>query len=108
MRLALTAVVAALVASAGATATQSAAGADALVFGGLGTWVDIYDGGLYAAPERTASRMAARGVETVWIETANYHASADVVNPPRLGRLVDALHAHGVRVVAWYLPGHVQ
>ena len=26
----------------------------------------------------------------------------------RLGRFVDALHARGVRVVAWYLPGHVK
>jgi hypothetical protein len=77
------------------------------VFGGLGTWTDIYDGGVYATPEATAARMAARGVETVWAETANYRAGADVVQPAALGRLVDALHARGIRVVAWYLPGHV-
>ena len=91
-------------AGTGGAATQ----ADASVFGGLGTWVDIYDGGVYAAPERTAQRIAARGVRTVWIETANYRAGADVVKPAALGRLVDALHARGVRAVAWYLPGHVQ
>jgi hypothetical protein len=78
------------------------------VFGGLGTWVDIYDGGVFAAPEATARRIAARGVDTVWVETANYRAAADVVKPGALGRFVDALHARGVRVVAWYLPGHVQ
>ena len=77
------------------------------VFGGLGTWVDIYDGGVYAAPEATARRIAARNVETVWVETANYGASSDVVKPGPLGRFVDALHARGVRVVSWYLPGHV-
>jgi hypothetical protein len=41
------------------------------------------------------------------VETANYRASTDVVKPVQLGRLVEALHLRGVRVVAWYLPGHV-
>ena len=43
----------------------------------------------------------------MWAETANYRASADVVQSARLGRFVEALHARNVRVVAWYLPGHV-
>ena len=46
--------------SIGAAAAPAADSADASVFGGLGTWVDIYDGPVYAAPERTAQRMAAR------------------------------------------------
>ncbi len=90
-----------------ATTAPAAREADPGVFGGLGTWVDIYDGGVYAAPERTAARIAARGVTTVWAETSNYKAATDVVEPVKLGRLVDALHASGVKVVAWYLPGHV-
>jgi len=77
------------------------------VFRGLGTWVDIYDGALFAAPEQTASRIAARGVKVVWVETANDRSAVDVVRPAELGRLVDSLHARGIRVVAWYLPGHV-
>jgi hypothetical protein len=108
VRVALLALAASLaVASAGAASAPAAKRADASVFGGLGTWVDIYDSAVYAAPERTAQRIAARGVDVVWAETANYGASVDVVQPARLGRLVDALHAQGVRVVAWYLPGHV-
>jgi hypothetical protein len=75
------------------------------VFSGLATWVDIYDGGVYADPEGTAARIAARGVRTVFAETANYRVPADVVKPLQLGRLVEALHARGVSVVAWYLPG---
>lgn len=98
-----------LIACSGAVSTGAEAkSADADVFGGLGTWVDIYDKAVYAAPERTAARMAARGVKTVWAETANYGAATDVVDPVRLGGLVEALHARGVRVVAWYLPGHVK
>ena len=99
---------AAAICSIGAATAPAADRADASVFGGLGTWVDIYDGPVYAAPERTAQRMAARRVKTVWVETANYGASVDVVDPVRLGRLVDALHARGIRAVAWYLPGHVR
>jgi hypothetical protein len=103
----LAVVVCAVIASAGATSAAPAQQDDDSVFGGLATWVDIYDGSVYAAPELTARRIAARGVTTVWAETANFGATADVVKPIPLGRLVDALHAQGVKVVAWYLPGHV-
>jgi hypothetical protein len=105
---ALAILVTALVSSIAAAAAPAAKRADASVFGGLGTWVDIYDGPVYASPDGTAQRIAVRHVRTVWVETANDGATADVVNPTQLGRLVDALHARGVRVVAWYLPGHVK
>ena len=108
LRVVICAVLAAAISSVGAASAPAAERADASVFGGLGTWVDIYDGAVYAAPERTAQRMAARRVRTVWVETANYGASVDVVDPVRLGRFVDALHARGIRAVAWYLPGHVK
>jgi hypothetical protein len=107
LRAAIAVAVAATLCSIGATGSHAAERADSSVFDGLGTWVDIYDGSVYATPERSARRMAAHHVKTVWIETANYQASADVVDPVRLGLVVDALHVRGVRVVAWYLPGHV-
>jgi hypothetical protein len=93
-------------ASAGAGRIPDARAADPSVFGGLGTWIDIYDGPQFRTPEQTAQRIAARGVDVVWIETSNYGAKQDVVRPVALARLVDALHALGIRVVAWYLPGH--
>ena len=76
------------------------------MFQGLGTWIDVYDTALYATPNAVAARLAARGVRTAWIETANDRSKTDVVDPAGLGRLVDALHARGIRVVGWYLPGH--
>lgn len=106
MRTALLALCSLLVVSA-ASSAPAAKRMDASVFGGLGTWVDIYDGAVYAAPEATAARIAARGVTVVWVETANYGTAVDVVNPAQLGRFVEALHARGIRVVGWYLPGHV-
>ena len=51
------AVLAAAICSIGAAAAPSAESADASVFGGLGTWVDIYDGPVYGAPERAAQRI---------------------------------------------------
>ena len=105
-RLALAAVATVLVlAPLGAHASPRA---DASVFAGLGTWVDIYDAPAYRYPQATAARLAARGVKTVYAETANDRSTVDVVNPIPLGRFVDALQARGIRVVAWYLPGFVQ
>jgi hypothetical protein len=85
----------------------SAPAADPSVFGGRGTWIDVYDTSLYRAPEALAERLVRRGVRTAWIETANDRSPVDVVQPGPLGRVVDALQARGVQVVAWYLPGHV-
>src|SRR5512144_2440598 len=88
----------------GRAAPERRAGAE--VFQGLGTWIDVYDTKLYRTPNVVASRLAARGVRTAWIETANDRSSLDVVDPAGLGRLLDALHARGITVVGWYLPGH--
>ena len=109
--LALAVVVAALVAgsaveSPGGRAAPARSAPSADVFRGLGTWVDVYDTTLYRTPNLVASRLAARGVTTAWIETANDRSKTDVVDPVGLGTLVDALHARGIEVVGWYLPGH--
>ncbi|MCY7302472.1 MAG: hypothetical protein LH654_05440 [Thermoleophilia bacterium] len=105
-RLAVAFALAALVlAPLGAQASPSA---EADVFAGLGTWVDIYDSPAYRSPGRTAARIAARGVRTVYVETANDRSTVDVVNPKQLGQFVDELHSRGLLVVAWYLPGFVK
>ena len=106
--LAVAAVLAALVAGAvttrGVAAPERRAGVE--VFQGLGTWIDVYDTALYRTPDAVANRLVARGVRTAWIETANDRSTGDVVDPAGLGRIVDSLHARGISVVAWYLPGH--
>ena len=94
----------AVMAPGGGAAPAQPASAD--VFQGLGTWIDVYDTAVYATPNALAARLAARGVRTAWIETANDRSKTDVVDPVGLGRAVDALHARGLRVVGWYLPGH--
>jgi hypothetical protein len=71
---------------------------------GLGTWVDIYDGGLFRTPERAVHGMKRRGVRTLYLETGNYRTRTDVVQPAAIGRFIEAAHAAGIAVVAWYLP----
>ena len=105
-RLALAAIAAVLVLAP--LQAQAGPQGDPGVFAGLGTWVDIYDAPAYRSPEATATRIAVRGVRTVYAETANDRSTVDVVNPKALGLFIDALQARGIRVVGWYLPGFVK
>ena len=73
-------------------------------YAGLGTWLDIYATASWAHPEQEVAAMARDGVRTLYLQTGNYEQSVDLVRPRKLGRFVDAAHAAGMRVVAWYLP----
>ena len=48
--------------------------------------------------------MSRNGVRTLYLQTGNYEQTVDLVRPQALGRFIDAAHAAGMRVVAWYLP----
>lgn len=72
---------------------------------GVATWVDIYDDAGWANPEATVTIMAADGVRTLFLETCNYKCKQDLHRPDLISRWIDAAHAIGIRVVAWYLPG---
>jgi hypothetical protein len=73
-------------------------------YAGLGTWLDIYATPFWAHPQREVAAMAHDGVGTLYLQTGNYEQHADLVRPQKLGRFIDAAHAAGMRVVAWYLP----
>lgn len=75
-----------------------------MAYRGLGAWVDIYDD--WSAPEATVAAMAGRGVRTLYLQTCNYGCDAALFEPALMGRFIDAAHAAGLRVVAWYLPGY--
>jgi hypothetical protein len=104
-RAAIAALIAAIAAFALATPGGAAGGGGKLAaYRGLATWVDIYDPKAWAIPEATVAAIADRGVTTIFLETGNYHQGSDLVRPAGLGRLVEAAHAQGLRIVAWYLP----
>lgn len=73
---------------------------------GLASWVDMYNRGPWRYPERTARRMAARGTKTLFLQTSNYKKKADVYKPGAMSRLLEAAHARGMKVIAWYLPSY--
>jgi hypothetical protein len=93
--------------AAGGAAVRADAPA-AAVYGGLGSWLDIFAGTPWSQPAALVARARAEGVRTLYLQTSNYSQAADVVRPAALGRFVDAAHAAGLKVVAWYLPGFAQ
>jgi hypothetical protein len=95
-------------AAALALATPSAqAEPDLTAYSGLGTWIDLYEPQAWRTPSETAAQVAAKGATTLYLQTGNYRQRSDVVRPAGLGSLVEAAHAQGLQVVAWYLPAFV-
>jgi hypothetical protein len=95
---------AALVAILVAAAPAAQAAPSLASYRGFATWIDIYSPQAWSDPEGTVAAVAARGVRTLFLETGNYRQSTDLVRRAGLSRLVEAAHAAGLRVVAWYLP----
>jgi hypothetical protein len=86
------------------TSRASVSSRQPTAYAGLGTWVDIFATANWAQPERAVAAMARVGVRTLYLQTGNYSQPTDLVRRRALGRFVDAAHAAGLRVVAWYLP----
>lgn len=85
-------------------AGESASSRSPAPYAGLGTWLDIYATPSWRDPQREVAAMVRDGARTLYLQTGNYGARVDLVRPGALGRFVDAAHAAGLRVVAWYLP----
>jgi hypothetical protein len=97
--------VAALVCVCGAQSGRTDSDRDLSAYTGLATWVDLYDPKrVLDHPESAVAEMAKRGVRTLFLETSNYQMRQDIVRRDRAGRFVEAAHAQGLQVVAWYLP----
>lgn len=90
-----------------ASAPPALGAASKEAYRGPGAWIDIYDSRLLADPQATVTDLSLHGVRTIYVETANYTnpPAASVAYPIGIAALIDAAHAAGMRVVAWYLPG---
>ena len=87
------------------TAGASVSSRDLTAYAGLGTWLDIYaNKAAWREPGREVAAMARVGARTLYLQTGNYKQSVDLMRPRAQGRFIDAAHAAGLRVVAWYLP----
>lgn len=94
-----------LCAAVGCVAAVAAAGRASSPYSGLGSWLDIFAGRPWSAPAVVVARASGEGVQTLYLQTSNYSQAADIVHPVELGHFIDAAHAAGLSVVAWYLPG---
>jgi hypothetical protein len=104
MRLAALVAVAAAVCACASGSGRAAGQRDLSAYEGLATWVDVYDAGVWANPERAVATMARQGVRTLFLETGNDSRRTDVFRPDRVSRFLVAAHLNGLRVVAWYVP----
>jgi hypothetical protein len=95
------------VAAALLSSAPMAGGADDPVapFRGLGAWIDIYDDEVYGDPEGTVADLAEQGVRTIYLQTTTHRRRGPIRNPDPAGRYLEAAHAEGMQVVAWYVPG---
>ncbi len=88
-----------------ATAAASDAASRTAVFAGTGLWVDIYDETI-KDPQFVVSEAVAHGIQTIYVETSNYHSPADVMYPDQIREMISLAHANSIKVVPWYLPGY--
>jgi hypothetical protein len=90
-----------------ATTTESgrpARTAPVTAYGGLGSWIDVYEEHAWANPRDTVKHLAQHGVKTLYLETGNSTSSGAVFKPVTARLFIAAAHARGMKVVAWYLP----
>jgi hypothetical protein len=82
-------------------------------YNGLGSWVDVFDfapgyadGGVPAIGPEQVAVMASLGVKTIYIQAARNDETGltGITEPDLMGRFLQAAHARGMCVVAWYLP----
>jgi hypothetical protein len=85
----------------------------ATTFQGLGAWWDVWDwsptftDGRQTVGVADVDRLAAAGVQALYVQTATYRHPADVLDADLQRRIIARAHQRGVRVVGWYLPQHV-
>lgn len=83
------------------------------VYGGLGVWIDAFDfsrayraDGVPPVTPDVVAELAELGVRTVYLQAArsDERAPGTLLEPDLLGAFLLRAHAHGLRVVGWYLP----
>lgn len=79
-------------------------------FKGLGAWWDVWDwsptftNGSAPFGVSSVDRLAAAGVQTLYIQTATFRHPATVLDESLLRRIIVRAHSKGMKVVGWYLP----
>jgi hypothetical protein len=72
-------------------------------FRGIGAWVSLFTPE-WSNPAAACKAFAAHGVTTVYLETGRSNSTGALARPAATGAFLDAAHAAGLDVVAWYYP----
>jgi hypothetical protein len=72
-------------------------------FRGTGAWVSLFTNE-WNDPAGASAAFAADGVATVYLETGRSNSTGALAKPAQTGAFLDAAHAAGLKVVAWYYP----
>jgi hypothetical protein len=83
------------------------AAGDATPYQGIGTWISLYSK-TWALPDAAVQASALRGVTTIYLETGRSTSAAPIERPTQTAAFIDAAHAAGLRIVAWYYPTFVR
>lgn len=86
-------------------AAPAAAAPKADPFEGTGTWVSIFMD-TWERPRQHVRRMHAEGVRTLYLQTSSSKTPVNrkIFRPKKVAVFIEAAHARGMKVVAWYLP----
>jgi hypothetical protein len=79
-----------------------------VAYQGLGAWVSLYDFAITPHPidpAQATAAMAARGVQTLYLQTTRWNLPDAIDDPAVQAQFIQDAHAHGIKVVGWYLPG---
>ena len=82
----------------------AATGPDLAAYEGLGSWVDLFDTSPWRNPSWTVRKMDARGVKTIYLQTATYGSPAPVVYPKKVAEFIASAHRRNMTVVGWSVP----
>ena len=72
-------------------------------FRGTGAWVSLFTKE-WSDPQAACQSFAAHGVKTVYLETGRSNSTGAIAKPDQTGAFIDAAHAAGLDIVAWYYP----
>jgi len=72
-------------------------------FRGTGAWVSLFTHE-WSDPVAASQAYAAHGVRTLYLETGRSNSAGALAKPGETGAFLDAAHAAGLDVVAWYYP----
>jgi hypothetical protein len=79
-----------------------------VAYQGLGSWIDLFNRGVWRNPSWTVRKMDKRGVRTIYLQTSTYGSSSPIVYPRKVAEFIAAAHRRDMYVIGWSVPSFTQ